>query len=73
MDGNFELLNAEEIEENLIDWWKSLARLSKTHLAEYYHPINLLNYLFNQLEEFKVYLPMITALRTKGITERHWK
>lgn len=72
MDGNFEMLDAEEIEENIVDWWKSLNRLSKSRINEYYHPINLLNYLYNKLEEFKEYLPMVTSLRTKGITERHW-
>ena len=72
MDGNFEMLDAEEIEENIVDWWKSLNRLSKSRINEYYHPMNLLNYLYNKLEEFKEYLPMITSLRTKGITERHW-
>lgn len=72
MDGNFEMLDAEEIEENIVDWWKSLNRLSKSRINEYYHPMNLLNYLYNKLEEFKEYLPMIIALRTKGITERHW-
>lgn len=66
------MLDAEEIEENLVDWWKSLNRLSKSRINEYYHPMNLLNFLYNKLEEFKEYLPMITALRTKGITERHW-
>ena len=72
MDGNFELIDAEEIEDNIVDWWKSLNRLSKSKINEYYHPMNLLNYLYNKLEEFKEYLPMISALRTKGISERHW-
>ena len=72
MDGNFELLDAEEIEDNIVDWWKSLNRLSKSKINEYYHPMNLLNYLYNKLEEFKEYLPMISALRTKGISDRHW-
>jgi dynein heavy chain len=73
MEGNFDLLDAEEIEESILDWWKSLNRLSKSRISDYYHPMNLLNYLYGQLEEFKEYLPMIIALRTKGITERHWQ
>lgn len=73
MDGNFEMLDAKEIEDNIGDWWKSLNRLSKSRLNEYYHPMNLLNYLYNKLEDFKEYLPMISALRTKGISERHWQ
>lgn len=73
MDGNFEMLDAEEIEDNIVDWWKSLNRLSKSKINEYYHPMNLLNFLYNKLEELKDYLPMIIALRTKGITERHWR
>jgi len=73
MDGNFEILDAEEMEENIVDWWKSLNRLSKSKISEYFHPMNLLNYLYSKLEELKEYLPMIIALRTKGITERHWQ
>jgi len=73
MDGNFEILDAEEVEENIVDWWKSLNRLSKSRINEYEQPMNLLNYLYNKLEELKEYLPMIIALRTKGITDRHWR
>lgn len=72
IDGNFEVLDAEEMEDNIVNWWKSLNRLSKSKISEYFHPMNLLNYLKNKLDEFKEYLPMVIALRTKGITERHW-
>ena len=34
--------------------------------------MNLLNYLYNKIKEFKEYLQMISVLRTKGISERHW-
>ena len=72
MEGHFEDLNAEEVEENVTDWWKSLNRLSKTPLQDHYHPMNLLSYLLRTLEDFKEYIPMVSALRTKGFTNRHW-
>ena len=56
----------------MTDWWKSLNRLSKTPLQDHYHPMNLLSYLLRTLEDFKEYIPMVSALRTKGFTNRHW-
>lgn len=31
-----------------------------------------MNYLLRELEKFKEYMPMITAMRAKGLEKRHW-
>jgi dynein heavy chain len=34
--------------------------------------MTLVNYLLRELERFKDYLPMIAAMRAKGLEKRHW-
>lgn len=55
------------------EWWKQLTRVSKTHISQYEEPMTLLNYILKELEKFKEYMPMISALRSKGLEKRHWQ
>lgn len=32
----------------------------------------LVNYLIKELERFREYMPMIAAMRAKGLEKRHW-
>jgi hypothetical protein len=34
--------------------------------------MTLVNYLLRELERFKEYMPMIAAMRSKGLEKRHW-
>jgi hypothetical protein len=61
------------VEENINEWWKQLTRVSKTHISNYPEPMELLTFLIAELEKFKDYMPMITALRSKGLEKRHWQ
>ena len=70
--GLFSELDSDKMEELTIDWIKQLTRISKTNLATYAIPMTLVNYLLRELERFKDYLPMIAAMRAKGLEKRHW-
>ena len=61
------------MEEQINEWWKQLTRISKSPLNTCEEPMKLLNYLIKQLEKFKEYMPMISALRSKGLEKRHWQ
>ncbi len=60
------------MDELLQEWIKQLTRISKTNLATYDQPLLLVMYLLRELEKFKDYMPMITAMRAKGLEKRHW-
>ena len=72
LEGAFELLDADEIEDTANDWWRSLQRLVNSNVKKYQSPTNLMYYVLEQLEKFRQYIPMISALRTKGLNARHW-
>jgi dynein heavy chain len=72
-EGNFYELNADEMDDNITEWWKQLQRVSKTNVAEMPQPNRLLTHLLNSIEEFKQYMPMVSALRMKGLDKRHWQ
>jgi dynein heavy chain, axonemal len=61
------------MEELTMEWIKQLTRISKSNLATYANPMTLVNYLLRELERFKDYLPMIAAMRAKGLEKRHWQ
>jgi len=72
LDSPFFELHAEQIEADVNEWWKQLSRVSKSPVCNYQEPMRLLTFLMNKLDKFKTYLPMIAALRTKGLEKRHW-
>lgn len=70
--GSFLKLNADDMEEFITEWWKQLQRISKTQVVQFKEPARLLNYLHNSIEQLKSYMPMISALKMKGLDKRHW-
>ena len=71
--GLFSELDSDKMEELTMEWIKQLTRISKSNLATYSNPMTLVNYLLRELERFKDYLPMIAAMRAKGLEKRHWQ
>ena len=71
--GLFSELDSDKMEELTIEWIKQLTRVSKTNVSTYPTPMTLVNYLLRELERFKEYLPMIAAMRAKGLEKRHWQ
>ena len=69
----FSELDIEKLEELTKEWIKQLTKISKSNLATYSSPMTLVNYLLRELKCFKEYLPMIAAMRAKGLEKRHWQ
>eukprot|EP00818_Percolomonas_sp_WS_P004771 CAMPEP_0117446884 /NCGR_PEP_ID=MMETSP0759-20121206/6580_1 /TAXON_ID=63605 /ORGANISM="Percolomonas cosmopolitus, Strain WS" /LENGTH=4305 /DNA_ID=CAMNT_0005239183 /DNA_START=148 /DNA_END=13065 /DNA_ORIENTATION=- len=71
MEGQFKELNPEQVEENTLDWIKHLQKLERSILDE--GPRLVAASIRDKLSDFKKYIPLIKALRNKGLRERHWK
>jgi dynein heavy chain len=70
--GAFNELESDKMDDFLSDCIKQLTRISKTSLATYAQPLTLVNYLNRELERFREYMPMVQAMRAKGLEKRHW-
>ncbi|CDW77756.1 dynein heavy chain axonemal [Stylonychia lemnae] len=59
---------------NVTDWINELKRLSKNNfLKSAVKQMELLSFIYQALLQFKIYLPMLKAMRTKGLVLRHWR
>ncbi|XP_072136794.1 dynein axonemal heavy chain 1 isoform X1 [Mobula birostris] len=65
-------IDAEQVERNVIDAYKTVHRCTK-----YFKDIPGLSEVAvkirSMIEEFKPYIPLIQALRTPGMRNRHWE
>jgi dynein heavy chain len=50
-------------------WWKATTKLLKTVTGE---AAPVAQTLRSELEDFRQYVPLITALRNPGLKDRHW-
>lgn len=71
MLGSFTDLNAEEVERNLSNAWRNVFKSVKV-FKNVPGPLNVANYIKNEMDEFKPFLPLIQALRNPGMRDRHW-
>ena len=71
MGGDFGKLDADTIETNVTAWWKFAWRAEKTFDGKK-EPQSVCTTLKEKLDEFKPYLPIISALRNPGVKDRHW-
>ncbi|GKT35961.1 Dynein heavy chain, partial [Aduncisulcus paluster] len=75
IDGSFSEIDAQYVQTNVTDWIRSLFKLSKTLGRErsmYSKSLDVIEDLRGQLEDFKMNLPLISALRNPGLRTRHW-
>jgi len=73
MEGQFDRIDADEMETYVQTWSNELKRLSSVEtIAIEMKQVTLLTFLFKALEYFKQFLPMVKALRTKGLGTRHF-
>eukprot|EP00741_Cyanophora_paradoxa_P007767 tig00001206_g7515.t1 len=70
-DGPFQDLDPEQMEKDVTGWWKTFYKLAKV-FKDVPGPAGVANALKGKLDEFKVHLPLITALRNPGLRDRHW-
>ncbi|RMX56942.1 hypothetical protein pdam_00011068, partial [Pocillopora damicornis] len=67
-------LNAEEIEEQVSELWRTSYKLTKEFAhPEFRGPLRVASTVKARLENFKVNMPLINALCTPGIKDRHWE
>ncbi|XP_068702145.1 dynein axonemal heavy chain 3-like [Montipora foliosa] len=67
-------LNAEEIEEEVSELWRVIYKLTKEFAhPEFRGPLRVASTTKARLENFKINMPLINALCTPGIKDRHWE
>lgn len=73
MDGSFIELEAETIERHVNESWKIMYKMEKAFgLQELPVCAGNCKSLKEDIDKFKVYVPIITALRNPGMRDRHW-
>ncbi|XP_063786085.1 dynein axonemal heavy chain 3-like [Pseudophryne corroboree] len=73
MNGPFLQVNAEEVEEEVQNLWKTSYKLTKAFYHPKLHgPLKVATAIKTKLEKFKINMPLVTALCTPGIKTRHW-
>lgn len=65
-------LNAEKIEEDQGNMWRTMHKLSKT-FADLPKPKKSSELLKHKLNTFKEHLPLLQVLCNPGIRDRHWQ
>ncbi|XP_073479664.1 dynein axonemal heavy chain 3-like [Aquarana catesbeiana] len=73
MNGPFLQVNAENVEEEVQNLWKTSYKLTKAFYHPDLHgPLKVATTIKTKLEKFKINMPLVTALCTPGIKPRHW-
>ncbi|KAJ3217583.1 Dynein heavy chain 7, axonemal [Dinochytrium kinnereticum] len=72
MNGPFLKLDPEVVETEVTNMWRQMYKLSQTFQNDPC-PMEILEITKEQLERFKVHLPLITTLCNPGLRERHWR
>ena len=64
----------EDVEEFCSDWTRKLHFVQRSpFLNGFPGPMKFVDYILNQVERFKEYMPLLQALKVKGLEERHMK
>lgn len=71
MNGPFNDLVAEKVDETVSNMFKTAFKLTKT-FADQGVPRKVAETIKTKLEKFKVHLPLISVLSNPGLKERHW-
>ncbi|XP_018431357.1 PREDICTED: dynein heavy chain 3, axonemal-like, partial [Nanorana parkeri] len=73
MNGPLLQVNAEKVEEEVQNLWKTSYKLTKAFYHPDLHgPLKVATTIKTKLEKFKINMPLVTALCTPGIKPRHW-
>ena len=65
-------LDAEEVEEELGNMWRTMHKLSRT-FADSPNPKRSAEITKSKLDKFKQHLPLLQTFCNPGIRDRHWK
>jgi dynein heavy chain len=72
LTGPFKNLNAEEIDGEVSEMWRTLYKLMKT-FSEQPGPRIVCDRTKNKIDKFKVNLPLLHVVCNPGIRDRHWE
>ncbi|KAK7493483.1 hypothetical protein BaRGS_00015194 [Batillaria attramentaria] len=71
LNGPFQELNAEEIEQEVGDMWRTMYKLTKT-LADQPGSRRMAENVKTKIDKFKVNMPILHTVCNPGIRDRHW-
>ncbi|XP_076804480.1 dynein axonemal heavy chain 3-like isoform X3 [Clavelina lepadiformis] len=73
MNGPLLEVNAEVVDENVQELWKTSYKLTKRFQhPDLMGPLKAATSIKNKLEKFRINMPLINALCNPGIKQRHW-
>ena len=72
LQGSFLELDPTGVEKMVVTWWKSVYKLEKDFDSEPV-PRMVSETLLEELAGFKEYLPLLSALASKALYNRHWE
>ena len=70
--GPFKALNAEEIDQEISDMWRTVYKLTKT-FNDQAGPRRIAESVKSKIDKFKLHMPILSTICNPGIRERHWE
>lgn len=70
--GPFTSLNAEEIDNEVGDMWRTMYKLTKT-FGDQPGPRRIADSVKGKIDKFKQHLPILHTICNPGIRDRHWE
>ena len=71
LSGPFKNLNAEDIDNEVSEMWRTVYKLTKT-LSDQPGPRNVADRVKGKIDKFKQHLPILHTICNPGIRDRHW-
>ncbi|XP_041362756.1 dynein heavy chain 3, axonemal-like isoform X2 [Gigantopelta aegis] len=71
LNGPFVNLNAEEIDSEVSDMWRTMYKLTKV-FNDQPGPRRIADSIKGKIDKFKVHLPILHTICNPGIRDRHW-
>lgn len=72
LTGPFTNLNAEEIETEVGDMWRTMYKLTKA-FSDQQGPRRIADSVKGKIDKFKQHLPILQTICNPGIRDRHWE
>lgn len=72
MDGDFNKINPEVVENETGNIWRTLYKLEKT-FSDTENPRTVAQNVKTEVDDFKENIPLIAALCNPGLRDRHWE
>ena len=72
LKGSFLGLNAEEINDEVQNNWRTMHKLQK-NFADAINPRKVADFTKHKIDRFKNHLPVLQIICNPGLKDRHWK